>query len=241
MRAFQFLDCVITESQATKMNSESHLLLRSWTSGGKILIPIHPCPKVKKSFLCFFYNTSPKMSRGRLCLSSGGRTGSGGLGSTSLRPISVDGTTDPPAQTGDVWLLSPPDPTPINDKAKLTFLPVPSWVSPGVPSLSSLFSFHRWGHWEPCEISLALPFPTGSSNRLCLLLASSPGLLLTYRIQKQALSTHLHHSEPSPLALWYVLFYGGTGNDLVKVADDLPVATSEGLKSVVTWLFWLVY
>lgn len=83
-------------------------------------------------------------------------------------------------------------------------------------------------------MSLALPFPTGSSNRLCLLLASSPGLLLAYRIQKQALSTPLHHPEPSPLALWYVLLYGGTDNNLVKIADDLPVATSEGPESVVT-------
>ena len=53
-------------------------------------------------------------------------------------------------------------------------------------------------------------------------------------IQDPALGTPLHHPEPSPLARWYILLSVGTGNDPAKVADDLPVATSEGLESVVT-------
>lgn len=131
-----------------------------------------------------------------------------GLESTSLSPfLWMAPLTLQPKQEGSDSSLPQPH-TRSMTRPGVTFLPKPSWVSPMVSGLSSLFSFHRWGHWEPREMG-SLPSP-GFLPGLCSHTGSKSRPLYS-------LSTIQTFSTCSLV----VLFYISTGSDLVKIADDL--------------------
>lgn len=161
------------------------------------MISIHPCPKGKKKqksfFVFFFYNTSSKMSLGGMCLSLGGWHRSTSPGRTSLPLLPWMAPLHFEAQTGLVFDSSLPHSTPINDKAKLTFLlscpPLCTChVSHVVASLPNPSPFHRRGEWEPlCGQVSTQPALELSSPHLQLLLSSlpSPGFLIWIPAHKQ--------------------------------------------------------
>lgn len=161
------------------------------------------------------------MSQERMYLSS--RVAQGalmGLGSISDDSLSISPT---PRLSRAVSASSlPRPPTPINDKAQVTFLPVLSSVQVlhVVLSLSDLSPFHRRGNRQPpcCEGTWSWRSgpPTCTPRLLSLHLAPSPGVLLSHRICVQAPGTPPHHQEAPSLVLCFVLFHTGTVSKLVK-------------------------
>lgn len=151
------------------------------------------------------------------------------------------------APNGCLWLVSLPDPMAVNDKAELTFLPVPSSVhllgamhgaEPLQPVPTSqmrklgaavLRSEHRAG-------SLAQVFSPAGRYPLCLLLAASPGV----PAHRQDLNEGPWYSfSPSRIFFTCSLLHSplhGHSQWTFKVNDDLLVATPEGYGPIFTWL-----